>query len=244
LFQVIHDQDASDDKGNTDSELPATVGVQQEAPQADDVKNFTENVAEEITVAHEQISENECVTATEAIPDTSGMQNVGEIGGNWKAIMHEQSNQYYYWNTITGETSWEIPNGLASGVAADGLTAASMPTHMEYSVQAQAHVLPHSNVGAYPSDVSIGNGTSTYTAMGMVCGSGELTHSAYGYTGAVAGHESVDIDPLQLAKYGEDLLQRLKLLERWFLLSFCHFFCLFNHSSTLNCVTNFFSIIM
>jgi hypothetical protein len=82
------------------------------------------------------------VTATEAIPDSSGMQIVGDIGGNWKAIMHEQSNQYYYWNTITGETSWEIPNTLASVVSADGVTSASMPTHMEYSVEAHAHVLP------------------------------------------------------------------------------------------------------
>ncbi|CAM0914008.1 unnamed protein product [Alopecurus aequalis] len=211
--EVIHDQDASGNKGTADSELPASVGVQQEVSQADDVKNFTENVAEEITVAPEPTPENECVTATEAIPDSSGMQIVGDIGGNWKAIMHEQSNQYYYWNTITGETSWEIPNGLASGVAADGVAAASMPTHMEYSLEAQAHVLPHSSVEAYPSDVS-GNGTATYTAMGMLCGSGELTHNAYAYTGAVTGHESVNIDPLQLAKYGEDLLQRLKLLER------------------------------
>ncbi|XP_038690579.1 formin-binding protein 4-like isoform X2 [Tripterygium wilfordii] len=31
----------------------------------------------------------------------------------WKVIMHEQSNQYYYWNTETGETSWEVPDDLA-----------------------------------------------------------------------------------------------------------------------------------
>ena len=159
------------------------------------------------------------MTATEAIPDSSGMQIVGDIGGNWKAIMHEQSNQCYYWNTVTGETSWEIPNGLASVVAADGVTSASVPTHMGYSVEAQAHVLPHSNVEAYPSDVSVGNGTATYTAMGT------YTHDPYAYTGAVASHGRVDIDPLQLAKYGEDLLQRLKLLERCllFLSSFRHF---------------------
>jgi hypothetical protein len=230
LFQVIHDQDASGDKGTVDSELPASIGVQQEVSQADDVKIFTENVAEEITVVPEPTPENECVTATEAIPDSSGMQIVGDIGGNWKAIMHEQSNQYYYWNTITGETSWEIPNALASGVSADGVTSASMPTHMEYSVEAHAHVLPHSNGEAYPNDVSVGNGTATYSSMGMVCGSGELTHSAYAYTGAVASHESVNIDPLQLAKFGEDLLQRLKLLERCllFILPFSNIFTLFS----------------
>ncbi|KAM3189173.1 hypothetical protein ACQJBY_067849 [Aegilops geniculata] len=207
--EVIHDQgDVTGDNGDADSELPASVSVQQEVSQADDVKNITENVAEEFTVAPEPTLENECVTATEAVPDSSGMQIVGDIGGNWKAIMHEQSNQCYYWNTVTGETSWEIPNGLASVVAADGVTSASVPTHMGYSVEAQAHVLPHSNVEAYPSDVSVGNGTATYTAMGT------YTHDPYAYTGAVASHGTVDIDPLQLAKYGEDLLQRLKLLER------------------------------
>ncbi|KAI4975489.1 hypothetical protein ZWY2020_049096 [Hordeum vulgare] len=207
--KVFNDHgDVTGDKGDADSELPASVSVQQEASQADDVKTITENVAEEFTVAPEPTLENECVTVTEAVPDSSGMQIVGDIGGNWKAIMHEQSNQCYYWNTVTGETSWEIPDGLASGVAGDGVTSASVPTHMGYSVEAQAHVLPHSNVEAYPSDVSVGNGTATYTAMGT------YTHDAYAYTGAVASHESVDIDPLQLAKYGEDLLQRLKLLER------------------------------
>jgi hypothetical protein len=92
LFQVIHNQDASGDKGTADSELPASIGVQQEVSQADDVKIFTENVAEEITVVPEPTLENECVTATEAIPDSSVMQIVGDIGGNWKAIMHEHSN--------------------------------------------------------------------------------------------------------------------------------------------------------
>ncbi|KQK18547.1 formin-binding protein 4 isoform X2 [Brachypodium distachyon] len=212
--EVTHERDnTAGDNDVVHSEPPASDSGQQVAPQADGVNNFTENVAEQITAAPEPTPENGCVTETEAIPDSSGMQIVGDIGGNWKTVMHEQSNQCYYWNTVTGETSWEIPNGLAPGVVADGVTSASIPTHVEYSIEAQAHV-PHSNVEAYPSDVSIGNGTSAYTAMGMVCARGQLTQNAYAYTGAVASHESMDIDPLRLAKYGEDLLQRLKLLER------------------------------
>ncbi|EEC80443.1 hypothetical protein OsI_22639 [Oryza sativa Indica Group] len=125
-------------------------------------------------------------------------------------IMHEQSNQCYYWNTVTGETSWEIPNVLASEIAADSVTSASAPTHVDYSMEAQAHALTHNAVEAYPSDISVLNGSVAYATLGM----GQPTHDAYAYAGAVTSHESMDIDPLQLARYGEELLQRLKPLER------------------------------
>ncbi|KAL1204873.1 hypothetical protein V5N11_017473 [Cardamine amara subsp. amara] len=38
----------------------------------------------------------------------------------WKMILHEESNQYYYWNTETGETSWEIPAVLTQLAGAYG----------------------------------------------------------------------------------------------------------------------------
>ncbi|AQK83915.1 WW domain-containing protein [Zea mays] len=136
------------------------------------------------------------------------MQIVGDVGGNWKAVMHEQSNQCYYWNTVTGETSWDIPNGLASGVA-----TAFVPSDVDYSNEAQTHVLPHSTLEAYPSDMSVGNGT-TYPNLGMACGSAHVTQDAYAYAAPIASNEPLDIDPLYLAKYGDGLLQRLDLLER------------------------------
>lgn len=36
----------------------------------------------------------------------------GDIISGWKVVLHEESNQYYYWNVSTGETSWEVPNAL------------------------------------------------------------------------------------------------------------------------------------
>lgn len=44
---------------------------------------------------------------------TSDLQQNGDVSSGWQIVMHEESNQYYYWNTVTGETSWEIPEALA-----------------------------------------------------------------------------------------------------------------------------------
>lgn len=38
---------------------------------------------------------------------------VGDVSSGWKMVLHEESNLYYYWNVTTGETSWEVPDGLA-----------------------------------------------------------------------------------------------------------------------------------
>lgn len=46
---------------------------------------------------------------------TYGMQNTGEVAFGWKLVMHEETNQYYYWNIETGETSWEVPAIFAQG---------------------------------------------------------------------------------------------------------------------------------
>ncbi|KAF8657372.1 hypothetical protein HU200_060143 [Digitaria exilis] len=212
---TIEHADAAVDNGDAQTEPSVSVGDQQEAPQAGDVKNYTQCVTEENTLATEPTQQEESATAVESVLDSSGMQIVGDVGGNWKAVMHGQSNQCYYWNTVTGETSWEIPNGLTSGVA-----SASVPTHMDYSIEAQAHVLPQNTLEAYPSDMSVVNGAATYANFGMACGSAQVSQDAYAYTAPVVSHESMDIDPLYLAKYGEELLQRLNLLQRCLLSSF------------------------
>ncbi|PON86351.1 WW domain containing protein [Trema orientale] len=52
-------------------------------------------------------------TGQVAAPVTSDLQQSGDVGSGWQIVMHEESNQYYYWNTETGETSWEMPEVLA-----------------------------------------------------------------------------------------------------------------------------------
>lgn len=64
----------------------------------------------------EETSLNEQTSAT------SVAQAVGDVILGWKIVLHEGSNQYYYWNTSTGETSWEVPDILiqTSSESADG----------------------------------------------------------------------------------------------------------------------------
>ncbi|KAK3132233.1 hypothetical protein QOZ80_6AG0517950 [Eleusine coracana subsp. coracana] len=180
--KVTHEYgDTAGDKGNAHTELSAAVGEQPDVPQAGE--NCI-SIAEDNTVAHEPTLEINSTEATDGIPDTSGMQIVGDVG----------------------ETSWEMPNGLAPGVA-------SVPTtHMDYSIEAHTHVLPQTTLEVYPTEVSVGNGTSAYATFGMECGTAQYTQDAYAYATSATSHE--DIDPLQLAKYGEGLLQRLNELER------------------------------
>ncbi|KAI3810185.1 hypothetical protein L1987_19795 [Smallanthus sonchifolius] len=45
----------------------------------------------------------------------SDMQTTGDVGSGWKMVLHEESNSYYYWNIVTGETSWEVPVVLTQG---------------------------------------------------------------------------------------------------------------------------------
>ena len=47
-----------------------------------------------------------------SVPGNLDVQGTGDTSLGWKMVMHEESNQYYYWNTETGETSWEVPDVL------------------------------------------------------------------------------------------------------------------------------------
>ncbi|KAG0467999.1 hypothetical protein HPP92_017327 [Vanilla planifolia] len=58
------------------------------------------------------ICETDPMTEAPASGPHEGLAN-GHVDGHWKLVLHDESNQYYYWNTVTGETSWEVPTDLS-----------------------------------------------------------------------------------------------------------------------------------
>ncbi|KAJ8534408.1 hypothetical protein K7X08_016136 [Anisodus acutangulus] len=110
---------ASDEENNVHGEIGSTVmEVEEKAidngsdlpspsdrPAEDSSK---ENNASDSLDLHAQLSVLEQITA----PATLDAQVLGDASAGWKMVLHEESNQYYYWNTVTGETSWEVPQIL------------------------------------------------------------------------------------------------------------------------------------
>ncbi|XP_047333973.1 uncharacterized protein LOC124937707 isoform X2 [Impatiens glandulifera] len=47
------------------------------------------------------------------ISASSDASHSADVNSSWKMVLHEESNQYYYWNTLTGETSWAVPPQLS-----------------------------------------------------------------------------------------------------------------------------------
>lgn len=60
-----------------------------------------------------------------SFPNAS-VQTIKDANSGWKVVMDEESKQYYYWNTLTGQTSWESPDILLQSVALSSEQMVSM----------------------------------------------------------------------------------------------------------------------
>ncbi|KMT12996.1 hypothetical protein BVRB_4g090730 isoform A [Beta vulgaris subsp. vulgaris] len=160
---------------------------------------------------------------------------------SWKMVLHEESNRYYYWNTVTGETSWGVPDSLAQEAA---LTNELETLEKEMRVTAGGDVNAPTAFGVNLDDFSASQGvgyTSEISDMKVVYEPGVLMNQSVEQSGAdgsqflggfsVVGahpyaasyevfdqsalsreHGTVDL-PSGIVRNGEALLEKLKLLQ-------------------------------
>ncbi|KAL2475973.1 WW domain-containing protein [Abeliophyllum distichum] len=123
-------------------------------------------------------------------PVVSDAQVVGDVSTGWKVVLHEESNQYYYWNITTGETSWEVPDDLAQVTDANCLEKAAAET------EEKGYGLVGTSRSSIPLDVEHGDSTTWQLNGGSdancktSCGS-EQGAEMHGY-GEVCNGDSVD----------------------------------------------------
>ncbi|CAL9769412.1 unnamed protein product [Musa acuminata subsp. burmannicoides] len=194
--------------------------------QLDHINNVDSNDTKESDVALAASQYTEADPASQTVLDASGMQIVGDLTGNWKVVMHGQSNQYYYWNTVTGETSWEIPSGMEVSISGVDLSS-TVGGQVAYPVLMHANnaapemhgitnLVPTSMEAYGTVELDKENGKRSGNAFLDFSKTSREDLSIYEVkhaTETTACYETTDIHSAELVKYGQSLLQRLKAVK-------------------------------
>ncbi|KAK4779155.1 hypothetical protein SAY86_006683 [Trapa natans] len=170
---------------------------------------------------------------------TFDAQVVGDFSSDWKMILHEETNQYYYWNMQTGETSWEIPEVLghlaepvsgAMYAAAGGENMGGMPSNNHDLSSSSTFIVGGGAAVAFNHDGSLsGLSASQSKIVGEFGASGnepveglenpwvvdvsQMTLSSM-QNSMIFGKCESGIDYWSpLIEFGDSLLQKLKSLE-------------------------------
>ena len=96
------------------------LGVEKDAASSESLQGLGNNITGEIigATSNDVSHEKDLEPPQNSVPLASDVHAAGEDSkSSWKMVLHEESNSYYYWNTVTGETSWEVPADLAQVAA-------------------------------------------------------------------------------------------------------------------------------
>ncbi|KAK9673717.1 hypothetical protein RND81_12G185400 [Saponaria officinalis] len=144
-----------------------------QCPQSDSTSVMVSQILDADSMMHKMVTLDEKNHEVDGekqdpAPLTLDVQTSGNLNSSWKMVLHEESNRYYYWNTVTGETSWETPEGFVQGSAlADGLE--SLKNDMEESASGDVYNTTAFGVGV--DELSAGHGvgfTNGVSQMKMV----------------------------------------------------------------------------
>ncbi|KAL6975152.1 hypothetical protein U1Q18_023946 [Sarracenia purpurea var. burkii] len=115
-------------------------GLETGAVSLDPAQNLEDSDSREIDSAVTRDLCKEVISVEEtSVPGSSDVQPTDNVISSWKVVLHEESNQYYYWNTITGETSWVVPDGLVQGTELTGEQKPAPDTEARKSALSRAH---------------------------------------------------------------------------------------------------------
>lgn len=103
-----------------DAEMDKPHELETGAISLDASQNLEDIYSREIDSVVAVDTSKEVVSVEETSAPGTDVQLTGDLVSSWKVVLHEESGQYYYWNTVTGETSWVVPDVLAQGTELTG----------------------------------------------------------------------------------------------------------------------------
>ncbi|GAV59648.1 WW domain-containing protein [Cephalotus follicularis] len=115
------------------------------------------------------------------VPETSDVQIIGDVSLGWRIVMHAESNQYYYWKTLTGETSWEVPDVLTQSTEFSSDEGIPVASNTETAPSGSTLAVEFDNCSAAPSVIGSISTNLVPQSKGMCDNGAQMDEWVQGY---------------------------------------------------------------